>query len=71
MALVRMDLPAGILQAANEADKAAVGKFYPDAKIPTSLNVMLVKGRDYVALVDTGTPDQVKRLPAVLKVDYT
>ena len=67
MALGRVDLPAGILQATSEADKAAVAKFYPDGKIPATLNVMLVKGRDYIALVDTGAPETVERLLAALK----
>ena len=57
------DQPANVLIPTTEAQKSAIAKAYPQGVMHNALNVMLVRGKDYTALVDTGLP---ATLPALL-----
>lgn len=65
--IVQREHPASVLILKDEAQKAAAAKAYPDGKIRNALNVMLVEGKGYTALVDTGLPDTLPALLEALK----
>lgn len=56
------DQPAEVLQPQTTQQKEAVARIYPDGKMRNALNVMLVRGPDYLALVDTGLPANLPQL---------
>ena len=67
MAVTQRDQPAEVLLPRTEAHKQAIAKAYPDGKMRNAMSVMLVRGKDYLALVDTGLPSTTSGLMAGLQ----
>lgn len=58
------DQPASVLLPQTEEHKKAIASLYPKGNMRNALNVMLVRGKDYLALIDTGLPNTVPALLA-------
>ncbi len=56
LSLAWRDMPSSILMPQTDEEKQAVAAAYPEGIARSSLNVMLVKGKNYLALIDTGLP---------------
>lgn len=56
------DHPTSVLLPKTEAHKQAIANAYPTGNMRNSLNVLLVRGKTYTALVDTGLPTATPHL---------
>lgn len=67
ISLVRNELKAGILKPSTEAQQQKIAAAYPQGEIHNSLNILLLRGKGVVALVDTGYARTVPELLAALQ----
>lgn len=61
------DQPANVLLPKTQEQKDAIARAYPNGIMRNAMNVMLVRGKNYLALVDTGLPNTLPGLLTGLK----
>ncbi|WP_052083336.1 MBL fold metallo-hydrolase [Helicobacter sp. MIT 11-5569] len=67
LSLLKRPINPEILIANNEADKELIAKTYKDKNVKNQQNVMLLKNKDYIALIDTGFEHTINELTEALQ----